>query len=43
MHPDYLLHAEGYSLWGIDWAIFVSGGYARGLVVFGAALHIRLL
>ena len=43
LYPDYLLHAVGCFLYGMDLTRHVLGEFARELVVFGATAHIRLL
>ena len=42
MHPDCLLLSMGYSSKCIDLAMYISGGFAKGLVS-GAVVCIRLL
>ena len=41
--PDCLILALGCSLWDMDLAMRVSGKFAKGLVVSGAAVCTRLL
>ena len=43
LDPDYFLHAVVCSIGAMDLASYVSGKYAKGLVVFDATVHIRLL
>ena len=37
LYQDCLIHAVEFFSWGIDLATYISGGFARGLVVFGTA------
>ena len=41
-YPDCLLNAVGFSSWGMDLVSYISGEYARGLVVLGTTECIRL-
>ena len=41
--PDYLLLAVGWSLYGMDLAIHVSGKFIKELVGISTAEHIKLL
>ena len=42
LHPEYLLPTVGSS-WSMDLAVHVLREFIKGLVVFSAAGHIRLL
>ena len=43
LYADYLKPALGCSSWGMDLAMYVSGKFVKGLVIFASEQSIRLI